>query len=234
MELPCPSRAVLLTALLALSSCTEGSFPKIPGGTGVSHASPVDIQDPVLVSFVFPKVDGWKSVSANDFSGRSIESETVGFGDQLIVTLKMQRDKAVKPQIRCLSNTGVKTFTAYLTPRHSLSTFGILNFGGKTVFLRDHGKEVELGEGKNSVSSKGLTRLWIGNGFVQAARLRVTGPNGDGGNLEVQCNKALVVRGGRLSQTDAVLSVGGGEKVGLVVPQSQLPSTISVAQSLGY
>jgi len=226
-------RVALLCALLT-PQCTKESAPQIPGGTSVSKASPAD-QVLSLVSLSLPKVADLQSVDVDNLIGYKPESKAVGFGDRMVVTVTLPRNKPAKLQVRCNSSTGVETFTANLTPRHSLSTFHGLSFGGKTVTLTDYGKEFVLTGGKNVVKPQGLTTLWIGNRFVKAARLHITGLHGDGGVLSVKCSGAVVVRGGRLFQTETVVSVGGGEDLGLIVPESHLPSTIEVTQgNLGH
>jgi hypothetical protein len=124
-----------------------------------------------LISLVFPYTEEVGNLSSvvDRISEKSIPYRSVVWEDKVVVTLELPMGMLVNPSL--VFDGGV-SFTAVLTPDHSLSTFDGLTFGNHTVFLRDYGVEIQLKAGIETVIAQSdLTDLWTGSSMQKAARV---------------------------------------------------------------
>ena len=168
--------ALVSICILTGLSCREsghlfGSADPVPGRLGEAHAAGNAERPISLVSLLFLESEGIQCLSVADrISDKSIPFRSSEWEGKAVVTLELAKDRLANPR---LAFSGGASFTALLTPEQSLSTFDGLSFGDHTVFLRDHGVEIELKAGVEKVISQyELTDLWDGEKLVRGARVR--------------------------------------------------------------
>jgi len=222
-----PARLAFLFTLVFSSGCTNTNASTLQ--LDASYFASTDGGEISLVSLVFPREDGVKSVKATDLiSGNPVRFDFVETENRMVVTLKLRKDLFANPQ---LIFDGKRSFTALLTPDHSLSTFDGLMFSKHTVFLRDHGVERVLKPGENlEIPSGELTRLWIGERFVNGARVYLSPEKGEGLKLLAHGSEVAVVKNGEELITNfSNLTLSGGEGITLVASPKPGADTIHLS-----
>ena len=170
---------VIGVVCISASVCSDsehlfGESPPIPGGTGTAEASVSESGEISLVSFVFPKTEDLGSIQsvADRTTGIQIPYRFAVWEKKVVVTLELTKGMLANPK---LLFEGGASFTAFLTPENSLSTFDGLDFGNSTVFLRDHSAEIKLEEGAPATIVTGdLPSLWDGKGISKVALVNFT------------------------------------------------------------
>jgi hypothetical protein len=216
--------AVLLVVLnLTGFSCSDsgnlfGSNAPVPGSLGSAHAVGNQEVETSLVSMIFLSMEEIDSLSVVDrITDKPIPFHAVVWEGKTVVTLELPKNQLANPHLAFSKGA---SFTALLTPEHSLSTFDGLSFSDYTVFLRDHGVEIELTAGTERVISPSeLTNLWIGDKLVMAARVHFrTETAGDYDSiLEPETGTVVVKQKSQLRTWDGTLKLGDGEGLNLAV-----------------
>jgi len=229
---------VLGVLSLTLSVCNSdsgnlfGHSAPVPGSIGSAQASmSVDsgVGEISLVSLAFPYTEEIGNLSSvvDRISGKPIPYHSVVWNRKVVVTLELTKNVTANPN---LVFDGDASFTAFLTPEHSLSTFDELTFGGNTIFLRDHGVELKLQEGiQTMIAQSDLTSLWNGERMVMGTRANFS-PEKTGNYgpiLEPETGTVTVKMNTTLLTWKNALNLGGNESASLVVAPPTDTETIS-------
>jgi len=215
----------LAVVILAGFSCKDSghlfggsNVTLVPGAMGSAQAFGSGSGEISLVSLIFLESEEIECLSVVDrISEKPIPFRSAVWDGKVVVTLELPKNQLANPR---LAFKGGASFTALLTPEFSLSTFDGLNFGESTVFLRDHGTEIELAAGMEKVfSSNEFIYLWTGEKLVKAARARFS--PGIAGNyalsLRPESGTVVVLQTSGLRTWNGALTVDGRESVSLVV-----------------
>ena len=229
---------VLGVLSLTLSVCKDsgnlfGHSAPVPGSIGSAQASTsVDAGwETSLVSLAFPYTEeiGDLISVVDRLSENPIPYHSVVWNGKVVVTLELAKNVLTNPNL--VFDGGV-SFTALLTPDHSLSTFDGLTFGDHTVFLRDHGVELELKEDiKTVIAQSDLTSLWNGERIVMGARANFS-PDFAGSYgpiLEPETGTVTVKRNTTLLTWKNALNLGGNESASLVIAPPTDTETVSLS-----
>ena len=232
---PCKLKVLILFLLVSAHSCSEpgnmfGNANQLPG-TSYAHANGNQGGEISLVSLIYPDWEEIEGLSIVDrITGLAINGHSKVVDGNTIVTLELIRGRLANPYLTFLGKD--ISFTALLTPGHSLSTFGGLSFGKKqhTVFLRDHGVEREVIAGDTStLSSEDYVVLWIGDRLASAVRVHLVNP-GAAEEFEVSAPgcEALVKKKNQLHKM-LNLKLGDYESASLVIAPHSGEETICLS-----
>lgn len=226
----------LVVISLTELSCSDsgnlfGSYAPVPGSLGSAHAvGNTEVEKTSLVSLIFLFTEEIDSLSVADrITDKPIPYRLAVWEGKTVVTLELPKGQLANP--RLVFNEDV-SFTALLTPEQSLLTFDRLSFSDHTVFLRDHGREIELTADKAVVISQNeLTTLWDGEKLVKAARVnfRSGKAGGYGPILEPETGTVAVKQKSQLIILEGELVMGDRESVSLVVAPPTDTQTIRLS-----
>jgi hypothetical protein len=212
-------------AVLSLTefSCKDsgnlfGHSAPVPGSLGSAHAFGNGEGEISLVSLIFLESEEIECLSVVDrITDKPIPYRSAVWEGNAVVTLELPKGQLANPR---LAFRGGASFTALLTPEFSLSTFDGLCFGDHTVFLRDHGVEIELKAGMEKVISQTeLINLWIGDKLAKAVRVRFSSETAGSYDpiLEPETGTVAVKQKSQLITLEGALEMGGRESASLVV-----------------
>ena len=208
---------LLIVLLMSGCSCSDSgnlfnSSDPVPGAK-YAYANGELERGISLVSLVFRNWENVGNLSVTDrITGEPIHFHTVVLDGMTVVTLKLTHGQLVKPYLVFDKDA---SFTALLTPSHSLSTFDGLSFGNHTVFLRDHGveKELQIGETTEFLPEE-LAWLWLGDKLALAARVHIVNIS-DAGGIKLQAPpgcKTVVVQKNQLH----INNLNSGDRLAVV------------------
>lgn len=205
-----------------------------PVGWGNAHAFGSQGGDISLVSLIFPDEGEVESVSAVDrFTGNPIPFLLEEGNGRTVVTLELAKGRIANPLL--VSDDGDNSFLSQVHPTIGLSTFDGLQWGPPTVFLRDHGWELELWlDEEVTVPSEEFVTLWISGSLTKAVRAAFTNP-GSADAFELYVSSACEVavkRKERLVMLSAYnFQLGDHESVGLVITPQDEAATLTLSMT---
>ena len=221
----------LVVLSLTVPSCKDmgnlfGSGTPVPGSLGSAHAFGNGGGATSLVSLIFLSTEEIEGLSVVDrITGNPTPFHAVVWDRRTVVTLELPKNQLANPR---LAFKGGASFTALLTPEQSLSTFDGLSFGAHTVFLRDHGLEIELEVGMEKViSDDELTIQWIGDRLAKVARVNFRPEKAGSYSPILEPKGTVTVKQKSQLLTQSTLELNGHESVSLVVvPPTDTEETI--------
>jgi len=212
-------------AVLSLTefSCKDsgnlfGHSAPVPGSLGSARAFGNGEGEISLVSLIFLESEEIECLNVVDrITDKPIPYRSAVWEGKAVVTLELPKGQLANPRLTFSEGIG---FTALLTPEFSLSTFDGLSFGSHTVFLRDHGVEIELkADTVKEVAPSELINLWTGEKLEKAVRVRFSSETAGSYSpiLEPETGTVAVKQKSQLITLEGTLEMGSRESVSLVV-----------------
>ncbi len=201
-----------------------GNANQLPG-ISYAHAFRNQEREISLVSLIFPNRKEIVRPSVVDrITGKTIPFHFVVKDGDTIVTLELIRSQFANPKVTFRDNS---SFTALITPGHSLSTFDGLTPDDYIVFLRDYGVEREIITGSTSdISPRDYVVLWIKDKLTSAVRVHLVNP-GVAEEFEISApNCETLVRKKNQLHNLQTIKLGDYEGVNLVIAPHSDEETI--------